>query len=150
MFVERPPRLKACSRLRKRGPRSLHAAIKRGTVLDGLRQPRDGGLCKSKPAPSCETSIFTVLCGNLRGFLSNHAELCVHLEMLGMPHFVGLVETWLTNVVGNISLPGYTLVSRRDRQDGRQGGGIVFFARNSVFSQIVHVGDSTDSERSFH
>ena len=115
MFVERPPRLKACSKLRKRGPRSLHAIIQRSTVSDGFQQPRDGGLCKSKPAPSSETSIFQILCGNLRGFLRNNAELSVHLEMSGMPHFVGLVETWLTNVVGDISLPGYSLVSRSDR-----------------------------------
>ena len=67
-----------------------------------------------------------------------------------MPHFVGLVETLLTDLVGDISLPGYTLVSRRDRQDGRQGGGIALFARASVVSEIVCVADSTIYERSIH
>ena len=114
------------------------------------RQPRDGGLCKSKLEPSCENSVLTLLCCNIRGFISHSAELSVHLELIGMPHFVGLVETLLTDLVGDISLPGYSLVSRRDRQDGRQGGGIALFALASVVAEIVHVADSLKHERSFH
>ena len=50
--------------------------------------------------------------------MSEGVELSVHLEMLDIRHVVGLVATWLTNVVGDVSLLGYTLVSRRDRRDG--------------------------------
>ena len=82
--------------------------------------------------------------------MKNKAELLVHLEYIGMPSFVGITETWLTNLVGCISILGYSIVSRRDRCDGRQGGGIVFFARDSVASQIVHVGHSIEYERSWH
>ena len=67
-----------------------------------------------------------------------------------MPSFVGLTEIWLTDVVGSFSLPGYTLVSRRDRNDGRQRGGIILFARDSVVAQIVHIEDSIEYERSWH
>ena len=153
VIVERPPTLETCGRVRKRGPRSLEAVTRRNSNTEnpfGLQVPQGGGLCESKPAPPYKDSSFTLLCMNIRGFLSHHVELSAHLEFIGMPSFVGLTETWLTNVVGSISLPGYTLVSRRDRNDGRQGGGIVLFARDSFVAQIVHIEDSTEYERSWH
>jgi hypothetical protein len=39
-------------------------------------------------------------------------------------------------------MQGYRLVSRRDRDDGRRGGGISLFARQEVFHGIVHVSTS--------
>ena len=49
--------------------------------------------------------------------------------------------------IEHLTLTGYTLISRRDRSDGRQGGGIALFALNSVVAQVVHVADSTKHER---
>ena len=153
MIVERPPPLKASSRKRRRGRRSLNALlIREGNKKHpvGLQPPHSGGLCEPKPKPLCIGSDFTYLCVNIERYMKNKAELIVHLEYIGMPSFVGITETWLTDLVGCISIPGYSIVSRRDRCDGRQGGGIVFFARDCVASQIVHVGDSIEYERSWH
>ena len=100
--------------------------------------------------PSLTDNKITLLHVNIRGFISHSAELEVHLAMCGMPNFVGITETWLKDSIEHISLAGYTLVSRKDRSDGRQGGGIALFALNLVAAQIVHVADSTNHERSWH
>ena len=130
----------------------MHAVERRPRPLyqESKRQPHGGGLCESKLVPLCIGSYFILLRMNIYGYMKNNAEFAAHLKLIGMPSFVGITETWLTNKVGIISIPGYTLVSRKDRSDGRQGGGIVFFARDSVASQVVHVGDSVEHERSWH
>ena len=87
---------------------------------------------------------------NVRGFLSKAAELSAYLEIIGMLSFVALTETHLNDYINDIILPGYTLISRRDRIDGRQGGGVALFALDKVAEQIVHVGDSDVYKRSWH
>ena len=83
-------------------------------------------MCESKPEPLCKDSDFTLLCMNIQGYAKHHADLIVHLELIGQPSFVGFTETWLSNNGGCIPLLGYTLISTRNRLDGRQGGGIHF------------------------
>ena len=96
--------------------------------------------------PLSKDSDFTLLSLNIQGYAVHHADLVVHLKLIGLPSFVGFTETWLTDMGGCIPLPGYTLISRRNRSDGRQGGGIVIFARDSVASQVVHIADSAEYE----
>ena len=64
---------------------------------------------------------------NLRGFLSKCVELDAYLQVAG-PDIVCLTETHLDPSVGEIALTGYELITRRDREDGRAGGGIAVFA----------------------
>ena len=51
--------------------------------------------------------------------------------------------------MGEPTLAGYTLVSRRDRRDGRKGGGVAFFAKNEKASSVNLLEHSEDSERSW-
>ena len=87
---------------------------------------------------------------NLRGFLSHKTELEARIAKQGLPELVGITETHLDKSVPAITLSNYTLISRLDRRDGRQGGGIAFFALASVAPTVVHIGDSVDHERSWH
>ena len=144
MADERFPLLLTEKRRRRRGPRSICARIQRDERTK-LRQqhPRGGGLCESKPEPLWKDSDFTLLNINIRGYnkKKNHADLVVHLEIIGQPSFVGITETWMTENGGCIPLPGYTLVFRRDRSDGRIGGGVIIFAHSSVadaVSTVIH------------
>ena len=140
-------------RKRRRGPRSMHAIIQKKSkhpIPGDLQQPRGGSFGKSKEEPPLTNSSITILQVNIRGFVSHCAELEVHLFMCGMPYFVAITVTWLKSNTEHITLTGYTLISRRDRSDGRQGGGIALFALNAVASQVVHVADSITYERSWY
>ena len=48
-------------------------------------------------------------------------------------------ETFLDSSVTDdaFTLGGYVLVSKRDRHDGRRGGGIICFAAREVSAQII-------------
>ena len=92
---------------------------------------------------------FALLHLNIRGFRSHADELCARLALCQCPHFVALTETLLDDSTPVVKLPGYTLVSRRDRRD-RSGGGIALFARLDVDASVVHISDSEAAERSWH
>ena len=68
------------------------------------------------------------------------------------PHLLALSETHLTRTVKELSLGGYTLVSRLDRRDGRKQGGIALFASPKLAdctTLLEHASDDTH-ERSWH
>ena len=117
-----------------------------------------GGPCKARPAKPLgfQATHFTVLqanVGNNRGFLLTKAELEAHLQLLDTtPTFVGLTETLLNEGTKDteVQLTGYTLVSRRDRKDGRKGGGVALFVKNEHKSCVNLLKHSEDSERSWH
>ena len=98
------------------------------------------------------SETFTFYFINIRGFISHHAELTAILETLNFPTFVCLNETFLPGekIVKSIQLPGYQLISRRDRPDNSGWGGIALFARTGYDSCIVHIGNSDIAERSWH
>ena len=171
--VGRPPRPQ---RLRRRGPRSLEAAARRSLRTtqassvsspspsanaelntgqaddDGnFLPPENAGSCRAEPEASLDFCSFSLLQCNIRGFTSHRAELEGRLQLLpSMPQLVCLNETLLEDPEQMIALGGYALVSRRDRDDGRDGGGIALFALHSVALQIVLLEHSKDHERSWH
>ena len=63
-----------------------------------------------------------------------------------MPDVIAFTETWLDEAAGDIHIPGYRVVARRDRTDGRKGGGVALFCRAEIRS-IVHTHTSADAER---
>ena len=87
--------------------------------------------------------------GNNKGFALLKAELLVHLQLLDWPTFVALNET-LLDESSPATLEGYVLLSRRDRSDGRKGGGILLFAKEDVAASAVLLKHSEDDERSWH
>ena len=95
---------------------------------------------------------FSILHCNIRGFLSHRAELEGHLRLLPeAPALICINETFLDDSVddGVVSLGGYKLVARRDRHDGRFGGGIICFAADVFSSQIALSEHSVEYERSW-
>ena len=62
---------------------------------------------------------------------------------------IALTDTWLDDSVASVNIPGYYSVSRRDCNDGRQGGGIALYAAERT-RYIGHIEDSIDAERSWH
>jgi len=60
---------------------------------------------------------------------------------------VCIVETFLDVSVENVDLEGYDEVARRDRDDGRKGGGVVVYACKDISSRIVLLEKSVSSER---
>ena len=103
------------------------ADIRAEDRCDGARERR------AEEAP-CEAGAsfneFIILHCNIRGFLSHRAELEGQIRLLTTgPAMICLNETFLDEGVRDdqVWLGGYTLASRRDRQDGRGGGGILCF-----------------------
>ena len=91
---------------------------------------------------------ITIFVLNIRSLRAHKAELESHLEALH-PHLVLLQETWLDKSHEEIQLMNYVLVSRRDRSDTDNRGGIVTY-RRSDFNRVAHISNSESEERSWH
>jgi len=64
-----------------------------------------------------------------------------------MPTLVCLNETFLDESIEEVLLEGYTIVARRDRDDGRKGGGVAVYALDAVCRQFAMAEKSESSER---
>ena len=80
--------------------------------------------------------------------MSNLAELYYQVKVLE-PHLILLQETWLNASVEDPAIPGYRIISRRDRSEGENRGGVIVFARANVYN-IVCIRISEDAERTWH
>ena len=139
--VRPPSPLRAKSqRLRRRGPRSEGARIRRSRIRIGESPPVASG----EPLASIEdilprsTDEFVLLSINVRGFLGKIALLHAHLSTIHAD-IVAVQETWLDDSVEDLVLPGFRLIiSRRDRTFGPKAGycGIALYAREDVASSI--------------
>jgi hypothetical protein len=162
-------------RLRRRGPRSQMARLRRSVpkshrTLPGisLGESRDtipvsflNSPCEAKAASNissvctledrnsslCLNGIF-VYNVNIRCILAHLTELQYHVD-LHRPHIVMIQETWLDASVEDVQLFNYEKVSRRDRKETANRGGIMTF-RRSDFNALTHIKDCDDEERSWH
>ena len=65
----------------------------------------------------------------------------------GEPDILLLQETWLDNNYETINLPGYHLLARRDRKNGKIGyGGVAVYCQNN-FNDAVPIYESNKAER---
>ena len=55
----------------------------------------------------------------------------------------------MQRLTGHINIPNYKKVSRRDRKDTQNRGGILTFQRQD-FNGLVHIKNCDDEERSWH
>ena len=147
--VRQPPTMLSGKRLRRWGPRSKLAVLRRSlpkhcwTLLD--MSPDESGDSISEPffedqshdvidenfgnqilnsnaRPKWKSSSkISILTMNIRCLLKNLDELVVQLN-LHLPHILSIQETWLNATTEFVHIPGYVLVSRRDRNEGRGGG----------------------------
>lgn len=85
-------------------------------------------------SPAVKRFVFpTVLLANLRGSLCTKLdELCVVLSSNHVD-IAALTETWLHDGITDdlLQIPGYCL-HRRDRQDGRTGGGVAAYVKQGL------------------
>jgi hypothetical protein len=81
---------------------------------------------------------FTVLHVNCRGWRYNEPALSAQISLMHQrPSLVCVNETWLDDSVAFVLLAGYRLVSRRDRRDGRSGGGVAVFVAEEYEGMAV-------------
>ena len=153
MGCARPPCTLRSRRHRRRGPRSHDALLRRrhrhcidvSPVL-----PQGGGPSQAGPFPPLTRDInfITIFHCNIRGFITNCSELDARLLLMeSSPSIICLTETWLNDSVGSPSLHGYVVIARRDRGDGRIGGGVIIFALSTLADSISTVHISSLHER---
>ena len=109
------------------------------------------GLCEAGPVSIFGS--FQILHCNIRGMLSHRAELNAQIQLLHRPPaMICINETFLDESVtdGQILVTGYRLVSRRDRADGRSGGGIMCMVHERYHGQVVMQEHSSVDERTWH
>ena len=78
----------------------------------------------------------SIYLANAQSLVPKLNELCV-ITCVIRPSIIIICETWLTEYVtdNQVSLPNYSSLFRRDRCDGRQGGGVAIFVHDSTFSK---------------
>ena len=91
---------------------------------------------------------ISILSINIQCLAAKLAELIYHLEM-HRPHVVLIQETWLDATTKDVQIAGYSEVSRRDRHEGANRGGILTLQRDD-FNGLVHIRNCEDEERSWH
>ena len=111
-----------------------------------------GGCGKSQPEPSATVALqlqqLSTFIVNIFSFRAHAAELVAHLAITLPTNFM-LTETWLDKSCEEFPLAGYCCVSRRDRDDGRNGGGVSVYVKVS-FESLCFLGNSATAERSWH
>ena len=136
-------------RRRRRGPRSQLAVLRRSfrshaAPADGIR----GESRVNASAPISQEINFSIYCLNIRCLLSKLAEIQFHIERL-QPHVIVLQETWLDTSIESVNIPNYILVSRRDRSEHSNRGGIAAFAQSDL-RNMVCIAKSIHAERAWH
>ena len=160
-------------RLRRRGPRS-HLALLRHSVAKSCRtlpgtSPGESGDIVSESLSHIESQdvntnnsrctsvregqnskreVVQIYSVNIQCLSAHLAELTFQLQ-LHRPHVVLIQETWLTKLTKDVEIEGYSYVSRRDRHDNDNRGGIITFQRDD-FNGLVHIANSESDERSWH
>ena len=81
---------------------------------------------------------FNIICINIRCLLKNLAELICRIEIL-RPQLFLLQKTWLDASVESIDFPNYVIVSRRDRSQTSNRGGVIVFCRIDVKKMLKGV-----------
>jgi hypothetical protein len=129
-------------RLRRRGPRSDEARLRRRNRLSYANAPTDHS------STTTATSTLTVWHCNTQGLLSSLALLTARLRLATeKPSLICLNETFLSPATAVISVEGYTVAARRDRCDGRACGGVLVLARNDVAPRVTLLHSSPTCER---
>ena len=169
--ARQPPAISSGKRLRRRGPRSKLAVLRRSVpkrcrTLPDMSPGESGDVIsefvfedqshadcnkdnrnqrlqvnsRPKPKSSSKISILTV---NIRCLLKNLDQLIVQLELY-LPHILLIQETWLSASTEFVDIPGYVLVSRRDRKsETGRGGGIATYQRHD-FNGLVQITNYDD------
>ena len=137
--------------MRKRGPRSRQALVKRFQHRKGGK-PSDAVSGESETVASVleafspqSIRIYSI---NIRCLLANINEVIHHVQV-NKPHLILIQESWLNASIEQVHIPDYIIISRRDRKESDNRGGIIVFAQANL-RNVVHISNSNDAERSWH
>ena len=140
------------SRRRRRSPRSQLALLRRS--FHKLSGAPSGVASGESEAPTPVDNISSmpqqlhILSINIRCLIHNLAKLSHHLQSL-QPHIVLLQETWLDKSIEDVHIINYQCISRRDRSQSANRGGIAAYARNDI-KNVVLIEKSITAERCWH
>ena len=110
--------------------------------------PPGGGPSQSEPTPLLITCCFIIFHCNARGIFSKFTEINSRIAlMIKKPSILCFTETWLNPSIGRIIISGYSVVVRRVRGDGRQGGGVIIFVADSIMHSVTPILVSGSAER---
>lgn len=132
----RPPDAFTLSRrLRRRGPRYFISRCLRSTrrVSRTKNSGNPPGAARGEPRAEPpvpdnvgpDSHLYILVC-NIRSLRLHGTELTARTET-DQPDIIALTETWLDDSIEHVPTPSYYLMSRRDRADGRAGGGVCFY-----------------------
>ena len=125
-------------RLRRRGPRSDEASERRSFRWNN--EPRDVG-----------QEVFDIWHVNIQGLMTVKKgihELAARIRAAdAKPSLVCITETWLCRAVEEVSLEGYVVVSRRDRDENSGRGGVLLFAIEDLAESVTELEKSKEAER---
>ena len=65
------------------------------------------------------------------------------------PHIVMVQESWLNKSIEEVHIDGYKMLSRRDRHENENRGGVICFVRLD-FQDVVFISESQQAERLWH
>ena len=138
-------------RRRRRGPRSNDAVVRRSQKrLCGA--PAGTAIGESMADVPIQNSVneqpFVIYCINIRCLLAHLSELC-HYVSIYDPALILIQETWLNSSIENVVIPNYKVLSRRDRSENENRGGVITYVRNDIHV-MVHMLKSPESERLWH
>ena len=147
------------TRRRRRGPRSLAAlqtrSIRRQYIqnmcssryrAEDSRQAseRQDSCLRSSPEVSggespeqslqfnsLQSQPLNILCINIRSIIGKLGELRHVLRTLDV-HLAMIQETWLDASTAELNVPGYAVISRKDRSESENRGGVLVLCRLDV------------------
>ena len=109
--------------------------------------PGESGTASPVSVAASQPDTLVIYSINIRCLLNNLTELSHQINRL-QPQIVLVQESWLNESIDNVSLPGYNCISRRDRAEQENRGGIICFARQDL-GNLVHLKKSDVAERSW-
>ena len=144
-------------RARKRGPRSSDAKearlIKhRINWAQEVARNRTRNAQGYEPSPAIlkkldEQRVCVWHC-NIQSFHMHCAELAARIRLADhKPDVICLNETNLQPFTEFIEVEGYVVAARRDRSDGRKGGGVLVLVRTGIAEAVTCVKECSDCER---
>ena len=91
---------------------------------------------------------FNILVCNIRCVMYKLGEFTCLIEYHYV-HMILLQASWLDASIENVMLPNFVVLSRRDRSDDPNRGGIIAFVRCDV-KNVMYLHNTMSSERSWH
>ena len=117
-------------RLRRRGPRSLTALLRRSKVASSTCPvDEDSGEPRSTSSEFViRMQPLNIISVNIRSIINKIGEL-VSLAQAKDIHVIMCQESWLDASTPNFLIPGFMQLSRRDRSEKANRGGVIVYVR---------------------